>query len=122
MKPIAVVEEFISSGKWNAVIAGWGLGRFETKEAADHCARDINQAHADGIKEAVAERDARIAELEKALSVCERAIKALLVMMDRGDRPSKLDEALTWTQNDNLAKSLGRNAVEEIRKALGKGE
>lgn len=74
------------------------------------------------VSKAVADRDARIAELEKALSVCERAIKALLVMMDRGDRPSKLDEALTWTQNDNLAKSLGRNAVEEIRKALGKGE
>ena len=88
------------------------------KHTLNFLVEEINAAH----EKAVADRDARIAELEKALSVCERAIKALLVMMDRGDRPSKLDEALTWTQNDNLAKSLGRNAVEEIRKALGKGE
>lgn len=95
-KSFAFVDEFLSSGRWTVVVAGWGLGIFETKESAEHCARDINQAHADGIKEAetcresggtdsvclkghedsmkevrererkaVAERDARIKELEK---------------------------------------------------------
>lgn len=102
-KSFAFVDEFLSSGRWTVVVAGWGLGIFETKESAEHCARDINQAHADGIKEAetcresggtdsvclkghedsmkevrererkaVAERDARIAELEKALGKGER--------------------------------------------------
>lgn len=45
------------------------------------------------------------------------ACKALLVMMDRGPKPDKLDAALTWRQNDELARSMADAA---IAKAEGK--
>ena len=56
MKPIAVAQRFDCDDintPWAVVVAGWELGDLMTKESAEHCARDINQAHADGIKEAV---------------------------------------------------------------------
>lgn len=125
-KSFAFVDEFLSSGRWTVVVAGWGLGIFETKESAEHCARDINQAHADGIKEAetcresggtdsvclkghedsmkevrererkaVAERDARIAALEKELSEWKESAR---VEAEEGDRArariAELEKAL----------------------------
>jgi hypothetical protein len=58
VKPIAVAQRFDCDDRdppWVVVVAGWELGDLMTQESAEHCARDINQAHADGIKEAVVE-------------------------------------------------------------------
>jgi len=157
-KSFAFVDEFLSSGRWTVVVAGWGLGIFETKESAEHCARDINQAHADGIKEAetcresggtdsvclkghedsmkevrererkaVAERDARIAALEKELSEWKESAR---VEAEEGDRArariAELEKVLVGASEyiEGLAKRTGvlHGNIPEIRKALGKGE
>lgn len=47
--------------------------------------------------------DAQLAAACEQLALAKDAIKALLIMMDRA-KPRKLDEALTWKQNDELAK------------------
>ncbi len=39
------------------------------------------------------------------------ALKAMIVMMDRGGQPKKLDDALTWRQNDELARQMADDAV-----------
>jgi len=39
------------------------------------------------------------------------AIKALRTMRDAGPKPQKLDEALTWRANDELAESMAINAL-----------
>lgn len=53
----------------------------------------------------------------EALRQAERAIDALLTMMDRGSKPRKFDEALAWIENDELARTLGREALEALRAA-----
>lgn len=126
-KSFAFVYEFLPSVRCAVIVAGWGLWSFETKELAEHCARDINQAQADGIKEAVAERDARIKELETELlesarihgmgSEREAALKA---------RIAELEKVLVGASEyiEGLAKRTGvlHGNILEIRKALGKGE
>ncbi len=97
MKPIAVPIQNIGTGHWNVIVAGWCLGDLMTKESAEHCARDINMVHYDAILGAVAERDARIAELSRLLERIER------------ERTVHSD---VWS----------RDMTTEIRKALGKGE
>ena len=44
------------------------------------------------------------------------ACRGLLTMMDRGPQPSKLDEALTWRENDELAR---RNALAALKAVEG---
>lgn len=44
------------------------------------------------------------------------ALQAMVKVMDRGPKPEKLDAALTWRQNDELARLLADTA---IAKALG---
>jgi hypothetical protein len=73
VRPIAVVEEHRATESWNVVIAGWCFCVFLAKKSAEHCARDINQDHADGIKEAVAEavkKDRTCRECGGTDSVC----------------------------------------------------
>lgn len=96
-KPFAIVVECVSTCKWDIVVAGWSIGGMMTKESAEHCARDINMVHDDAILGAVAERDARIAELSRLLERIER------------ERTVHSD---VWS----------RDMTTEIRKALGKGE
>ena len=50
------------------------------------------------------------------------ACAAMLVMMDRGVRPRKLDEAATWRENDERARAMGLNAVARADKALADAE
>jgi hypothetical protein len=48
-----------------------------------------------------------LAELddERAMSkALAEALEGLLVMADRGPMPRKLEDALTWTENDELAR------------------
>ena len=39
------------------------------------------------------------------------ALKAMLVMTDRGDMPRKFDEALTWRENDEKARAMAEAAI-----------
>lgn len=41
------------------------------------------------------------------LTACE----AMLVVTDKGEKPRKLDEALTWRQNDELARRMAKDAI-----------
>ncbi len=41
------------------------------------------------------------------------ACKAMLVVADKGKKPRKLDEALTWRQNDELAYRMTKAAIEK---------
>jgi hypothetical protein len=41
------------------------------------------------------------------------ALQALLIVMDSGPCPRKLDEALTWRQNDELAHKMALDAIFE---------
>jgi len=60
-----------------------------------------------------AEANARlIAAAPELLDAC----RALLCMLDRGCEPRKIDEALTWRENDEKARKM---AVDAIRKATG---
>ena len=52
--------------------------------------------------------DSRVAALVKAG-------RALLVVMDRGDYPRKLDEALTWRQNDEMARRMMEEALAAMK-------
>lgn len=116
-KSFAFVYEFLPSVRCAVIVAGWGLWSFETKELAEHCARDINQAQADGIKEAVAERDARIAELERVLESLVRA----------GNYLKETAETHVMQTYDTRG-SVGRKisewdaALADIKTVLGKGE
>lgn len=54
------------------------------------------------------EADARlVAAAPQLLEAC----KALLTVMDSGGQPRKLDEALTWRQNDEKARRLAIEAI-----------
>ena len=53
----------------------------------------------------------QLAERDAALARCVEAIKALLIMNDCGPSPRKLDDALTWRQNDEKARSLAIAAI-----------
>ena len=44
------------------------------------------------------------------------ALEAMLIMSDAGGQPRKLDEALTWRENDEKARAM---ATAAIRKAKG---
>ena len=39
------------------------------------------------------------------------AVEALLIMMDRGPKQRKLDDALSWKENDEKARAVGRVAL-----------
>lgn len=43
------------------------------------------------------------------------ALEAMLTVADRGDSPRKLDEALTWRQNDERAFTLARAALAKAK-------
>lgn len=117
MKPIAVPIKNIGTGHWNVIVAGWCLGDLMTKESAEHCARDINMVHNDAILVAVSERDARIAELERALESLVRA----------GNYLKETAETYVM-QTYDIHGSVGRKisewdaALAEIKTVLGKGE
>lgn len=51
-----------------------------------------------------------------------QACKALLCMMDRGDKPQKLDAALTWRENGELAREMARIAIENAEKEVNADE
>lgn len=51
------------------------------------------------------------ARLIAAAPALYEALKAMLVMMDRGGQPRKLDEALTWRQNDEKARAMATAAL-----------
>ncbi|KKM71140.1 hypothetical protein LCGC14_1433640 [marine sediment metagenome] len=61
--------------------------------------REINRTHV--------ERDALKAKVEQL----RKALSALLVVMDDGLQPRKLDAALTWRQNDEKARDMARAAL-----------
>jgi hypothetical protein len=68
-----------------------------------------------------AEREKFIAEL----SACKERVRellgacqALLVVMDKGDKPRKLDDALTWRENDERAHKLATVAIAKAEQAL----
>lgn len=50
-------------------------------------------------------------ELQAQLCVAREAIQALLTMMARGGPPRKLDDALSWRQNDELAQEMALDAL-----------
>ncbi len=52
------------------------------------------------------------------LREAREALKALLVMMDRGDKPRKLDETLTWVQNDLKARAMASGALTRLDASL----
>ncbi len=56
-------------------------------------------------------RDENHAHLIAAAPELLAACKALLVVMDCGSKPRKLDEALTWRENDELARSIAIAAI-----------
>jgi hypothetical protein len=106
------------------------------KKSAEHCARDINQDHADGIKEAVAEavkKDRTCRECGGTDSVClkghedsmkevrERERKAVA---ERDARIAELSKLLERIERERSIHSdvWSRDITTEIRKALGKGE
>lgn len=136
LRPIAVVEEHRATESWNVVIAGWCFCVFLAKKSAEHCARDINQDHADGIKEAVAEavkKDRTCRECGGTDSVClkghedsmkevrERERKAVA---ERDARIAELSKLLERIERERSIHSdvWSRDITTEIRKALGKGE
>ena len=43
------------------------------------------------------------------------ALEAMLVMMDAGPKPKKLDDALTWRQNDEKARGMAAAAIKKAR-------
>ena len=55
--------------------------------------------------------DAHTAELREQVAVLVAACNGLLVMMDCGSEPRKLDEALTWRQNDEQARADALAAI-----------
>ena len=55
--------------------------------------------------------DAHTAELRSHVAVLVAACNGLLVMMDCGSEPRKLDEALTWRQNDEQARADALAAI-----------
>ncbi len=59
---------------------------------------------------------AQIIREETAAPEMLEALKAALVMMDRGGEPRKWEESLTWRANDELARKM---IVEAIAKAKG---
>jgi hypothetical protein len=50
------------------------------------------------------------------------ALNALLIMTDRGPCPKKLDAALTWRANDELARSKALAAIEAGKQSAGSEE
>lgn len=43
------------------------------------------------------------------------ALEAMVVVMDRGGQPRKLDEALTWRQNDEKARAMAAAALAKAK-------
>jgi hypothetical protein len=52
-----------------------------------------------------------ITNLTRDLAEARKALRGMLTMMDRGPCPIKLDDALTWRQNDELARKAARAAL-----------
>ncbi len=52
-----------------------------------------------------------VANLASAAPDLLAACKAMLVVTDKGEKPRKLDEALTWRQNDELAYGMTKTAI-----------
>ena len=46
------------------------------------------------------------------------ACKALLTMMQGGDKPKKLDDALTWRENDEMARTLALTAIAKAEEEI----
>jgi hypothetical protein len=67
---------------------------------------------ADHIAAVVAEKDAEIARLLSINAKLLAALRAVLVMWNVKE-PRKLDEALTWRQNDERALAMAENAIAE---------
>lgn len=63
------------------------------------------------IEEWSPEQDEADARLIAAAPDMFEALKALLVVMDSGAQPRKLDEALTWRQNDEKARAMAIAAL-----------
>ena len=65
--------------------------------------------------------EAELATLKELLREAGLAVESLLVMMDRGAKPRKLDDTLMWRENDELARSkaLAFLTIPEVAKAMG---
>lgn len=57
------------------------------------------------------------AQLIAAAPELLEALKALLTMMDRGTCPRKFDEALSWRENDEVARSKALTAIAKAEAA-----
>ena len=46
------------------------------------------------------------------------ALEAMQTMSDRGAKPKKLDDALTWVMNDTIARGMVNAAIKKLRARL----
>ena len=51
------------------------------------------------------------AELEDQRTELLEALKAMVVMSDRGSKPRKLEAALSWIENDRIARTMADTAI-----------
>lgn len=71
----------------------------------------MSQAHISPLASTVA---ALVAERDRLVAInadLVAALRAMLVMMDRGPKPEKLDEALSWRQCDERARAMAVAAL-----------
>lgn len=87
----------------------WAVIEVEEKPSFGtlYVCQDICQGHDNG--EAHAKLIAAAPDLLKA-------VQSLLAMMERGAKPKKLNEALTWRENDELARSEAKAAIKKATK------
>ena len=69
--------------------------------------------------EVLPEAAARVEELERVNAELLEALKALRTMTDRGPQPRKLDDALTWLGNDEMARAMTDAAIASAEALTG---
>lgn len=62
----------------------------------------------------------KMAIIERQRDRLAEALRAMLVVMDRGPKPDKLDAALSWRQCDEKARSMADAALAELDTEKGK--
>jgi hypothetical protein len=70
----------------------------------------LEMANVEAHDVATEQQEMRI-EQNETIQRLRDAVEGLLVMMDYGPKPQKLDAALTWRQNDELARSNALSAL-----------
>lgn len=82
-----------------------------TERKVWHHAVELKNGQIIKIMEANNEYEMALKESRERIRTLEEALRAVLVMWDRGPCPRKLDEALSWRENDERARAMADAAL-----------